>query len=122
MHAHEARSEFLFETGKRFFQKELAVAGANGDVLELGLEIDDFLDGDEDHARAFRDRQKAPRRGGQAIELLIGDRTQSRHFLKRGEKPLHPHRLHQIVDGVDFECCDRVLVIRGREYQHRGQR
>src|SRR5207249_7952232 len=42
MDADEARAEFLLELGKRLFQQELTLFRADRDVLELGLEIDDF--------------------------------------------------------------------------------
>src|SRR2546425_10729745 len=75
MYAHKTRSELLFQPGQRLFQQKLAVAGADGDVFELRLEIDDFLDGDEHHARALGDRKEAPRGRGKPVQLAVGKRA-----------------------------------------------
>src|SRR5258706_4796564 len=68
MHAHEARTEFLFELRKRFLEQILAIRRPDRDVLELRLEIDDFLDRHEYDARTLGDRQEATRRRRQAVE------------------------------------------------------
>ena len=85
--------------------------GADRDVLELGLEVDDLLDRDQHDARALGHRQEAPRGRRQLVELRRGHRLQPRHLLQRGEQPLHAHRLHQVVDRVDLERLQRVLVV-----------
>ncbi len=101
--AHEARAELLFEPRQRFLEQVLALRRADRDVLELGLQIDDFVDRDEHDARALGDRQEAPRRGRQLGELLDRHGLQSRHLLQCGQQSLHAHRLDQVVDGVDLE-------------------
>ena len=75
--------------------------GADRDVLELGLEVDDLVDRHEHDARALGHRQEAPRgRPAAASSSLGGQRLQPRHLLQRGEQALHAHRLHQVVDRV----------------------
>ena len=59
---------------------------------------------------------------GSMRELLRGDGLQARHLLQRAEQPLHAHRLHQVVDGVDLERLHRVLVERRGEDHHRRMR
>src|SRR5439155_6107605 len=38
MHAHEARTELLFQLGQGFLEQVFAIRGADRDVLELSLE------------------------------------------------------------------------------------
>src|ERR1022692_3649324 len=64
VNADEARTEFLFQPGKRFLEEKFAVGRAYGDVLELGLEINDFVDRYEHDPRSLGHRQKPARRGG----------------------------------------------------------
>ena len=54
---------------------------------------------------------------------LVSDSGRSRGTLsQRRQQALHAHRLDQIVDRMDLERRDRMLVIRGRENQHRRHR
>src|SRR6266498_2362399 len=71
MHAHETRAEFLLELGERFLEQIFAVGRPDRDVLELRLEIDDFLDRHEHDARTLGDRQETPRRRRQAFEPIF---------------------------------------------------
>ena len=52
MNAHEARAEFLLQPGQRLFEQEFTISGSDRDVLQLRLEINDFLDGHQ-HVHLF---------------------------------------------------------------------
>src|SRR6185369_7493240 len=71
MDANEALPEFLLEAGQRLLEQELAIRGPDGDVLELCLQIDDFLDRHQHDPRSFGHRQESARRGRQPIELSL---------------------------------------------------
>src|SRR5215469_1569154 len=53
VHTNKALTELLFQLGERFLEEVLALGGANGDVLQLRLEIDDVLNRDQDDSRTF---------------------------------------------------------------------
>src|SRR2546427_6686712 len=59
--AHKTRTKFLFQLSKRFLEQELAICRTYGDVLELRLEIDDFLDWHQHDARTLGHRQETAR-------------------------------------------------------------
>ena len=46
------------------------------------------------------------------------DGTQARDLLQRGQQPLHPHGLDEIINGVHLEVRERMLVERRREDDH----
>src|SRR5437667_8860799 len=79
--AHETRTRFLFQLGERFLEQELAVGRAYGNVLELRLEINDFLDRHQHDSRTLCHRQKAARRSRQTIELGTDEGPQARYLL-----------------------------------------
>src|SRR5215470_1719900 len=122
MHADEARPELLLQLGKRFLEQVLALGRADGDVLELRLEVDDLFDWNEDDPRALGDRQEAPRGRWQLVQLRTGKRLEPRYLLQRGQQSLHPYGLHQVIDRVHLEGRDRMLVISRCENQHRRHR
>ena len=75
--ADEARTELVLEPRQRFLEQVLALRGADRDVLELGLQIDDVLDRHQHDARALGHRQEAARRRGQLQELARRSRASS---------------------------------------------
>src|SRR5512142_1443321 len=67
--ADETRAELLLEARQRLLEQVLALRRADRDVLELGLEVDDLVERNQDDARALGHRQEAARGRGQLVEL-----------------------------------------------------
>src|SRR5262249_15437761 len=71
--AHEAVAVLLLQLGQGLLEQVFARRGAYGDVLELGLQVDDLVDRHEEHARALGDREEAPRVRRQLLQRALGE-------------------------------------------------
>ena len=106
--------------------QRLLVGGHHQRVLVVGLEIADFLDGDEAHVVALRRRdpaqvlfaavtlgrkrlQDAVQIGWRAAQLCLEPRDGRR-------KPRRREWFHHVVDRALLEGRDRMLVVGGDEY------
>ena len=122
VHAHEAVAQALFEVGERVVEHVGVLGGAQGHVLQLGLQVQHLGDRHAQHAATVADDDhrssssagRAPR-GRRRAEPL-------RDALQRRLQALAPHRLGQVVDRFEVEGLQRVLGVRGDEHHRRRRR
>ena len=113
--ANEALGIFAFEMGQRLVEQVFAVDRARRDILEVGLEVENFSDRHEQQAAAFEARQVgapatthgAPDAGKQ---FRIG-RLCGLHLLQGNKQALGADRLEQVVDGVEVKSLHRIIVV-----------
>lgn len=96
--------------------------GAHGHILQLGFEIQHIGQAHPLGTAPVGDQQAV----GLGIRLGLGRRLAQRmglgdqgHLVQRGCQALAPHRLGQVVGGIDLEGAQRMLGV-GGDKDHGG--
>ena len=109
--AHKPSGEFVLKARERFFEQVLALRSTHRHIFQFRLQENNFRKRYEMNTSALVDRQVTA-----CVRLDLAQHLQSQgHHAactrQRVEQSALPDRLQQIVDGVHFECFQRICVI-----------
>ena len=115
MQANEALGKLFFQLGQRFVEQVLAAGSARRHVLEVGFQVENVGQRNQQQTPALMTRKMRARRLRQGRQTLGQRRLSLPRLLKGSDETRQAHRLEQVIDGVEFEGLDGITVVGGDE-------